>query len=96
MSSWLRPSPVARYVLTESDLEIAAADVTNPPRAAGWQLQLAELIRESSMLVSDAGLPDELVLEQFGGQCATTFKVRRAWTLLLDTPSSPGCVFSLV
>lgn len=78
MSSWLRPSPVARYVLTEADLEVAAADLTNPPRAPGWQLKLAELIRESSVLVSDTGLPDQLVLEQFGGQCATTFKVSEA------------------
>lgn len=90
MSSWLRPSPVARYVLSESDLEVAAADVTNPPRAPGWQAQLAEQIRESSMLVADptAGLPDHVVLQQFGGQCATTFKVKSGGVMRVGSVNS--------
>jgi hypothetical protein len=78
MASWLRPSPVARYVLRSADLEIAAADITNPPKPLGWQEILENMIRESSVLIADPAKPGLVMLSQNGGQCNATFQVG-AW-----------------
>lgn len=76
MASWLRPSPVARYVLRSADLEIAAADITNPPKPLGWQEVLENMIRESSVLIADPAKPGLVMLSQNGGQCNATFQVK--------------------
>jgi predicted cobalt transporter CbtA len=75
MAAWLRPSPVARYMLRTTDLEATASDVNSPPKPRGWQDRLEEMIKERSLFVVDPAKPGMVILSQNGRQCNTTFKV---------------------
>lgn len=35
LAVWMRPVSVARYILRETDLEVLATDINDPPKPAG-------------------------------------------------------------
>lgn len=74
MQAWLRPSPVARYILG-SDLEMVSTDMLAPEKPKDWQTQLQAMIREASHLIADAAVPGYLQLSQLGGRCNSTYLV---------------------